>query len=389
MTQQIEGTQKQKRKIQLDPTPPPYPAHVCTKRALFGEAIDIQSLGSTKEWKKYFHSLALWEGQDILYQRISDVGKRIEEEITIKWRNITYPVWVNEEMNSWCPMFMGESQECGDTKSESSKDQNVSKNASTNNEQPENNYSGNHGDVNTSVVVRETLITGHTDRHGIALGNPNMEEDLDRSQVPVTPPPTLAASEIVRGAQVLGSGPHHQSASQNGPAPIKLTGPVPNDIVGSKSSNIDGPNTNNGPKLRVRHNPGVVPDLNMPSASLPTSSSQSSRQKRIGILKQKVERKHGKESIGSIRFKDRLWCSLPTQHHSDTSTYNSVSFNSSQGLGLLNSSQVGGGVIEEDEIIKEIPDLMGMDLINAYNEGKEEVEDTVWVADCLGDKRKD
>ncbi|KAI3730616.1 hypothetical protein L1987_61788 [Smallanthus sonchifolius] len=134
---------------------------------IFKSTLEARNFQTQREsvWKKYFHSLSIWDGEDIPYQRIAglkikgvpfilrdtctfdrigevfgrtimsseftwddddnshaccyvltNLGNRIEEEIVINWRNTSYPVWVNEEMNSWSPLFVeyNQTKEAGD-----------------------------------------------------------------------------------------------------------------------------------------------------------------------------------------------------------------------------------------------------------------------------------
>ncbi|KAI3741068.1 hypothetical protein L1987_58735 [Smallanthus sonchifolius] len=127
-----------KKIVSLNYNPSLYPSSVCSKRALFGEAIDIQSLCNTKVMlgsvglegtcisdattfdkigeafgRTILPSEFSWEDDDNSFAccyLLTNIGSRIEEEIVINWKNTSYPVWVNEEMNSWSPLFVETNQ---------------------------------------------------------------------------------------------------------------------------------------------------------------------------------------------------------------------------------------------------------------------------------------
>ncbi|KAI3754610.1 hypothetical protein L1987_54397 [Smallanthus sonchifolius] len=70
-------------------------------------------------WKDSLASDFIWIGQDIPFDRIACLkvegvpfmlrdallGRRIEDELDLRWSGSSYRVWVSEEMDSWAPIF--------------------------------------------------------------------------------------------------------------------------------------------------------------------------------------------------------------------------------------------------------------------------------------------
>ncbi|KAI3676254.1 hypothetical protein L1987_85857 [Smallanthus sonchifolius] len=144
-----------------------------------------------EEWKKYFHYLSLWEGQDIPYQTIAVLkikcvpfllrDKNTFDKIGEAYGKTVLPSefsWDDDDNSFACCYVLTDvgdelswekvrnvetlNLNLAETKIYVSKNDDrvlpnnscvQSENASAINEYPENNYSGNHGDVNTSVVV--------------------------------------------------------------------------------------------------------------------------------------------------------------------------------------------------------------------------------------------
>ncbi|KAI3784792.1 hypothetical protein L1987_43897 [Smallanthus sonchifolius] len=121
-----------------------------------------------------------WEDDDISFACgyvLTSIGKRIEEEIIINRRNTSFPVWVNEEMNSWSPLFVDPYQTSKDGDEYKSRDEDIS--VSSNQEpiirtelpRESGNISDNRRNSNGSPVVEHgSQDTAHKYNHD-ASGN--------------------------------------------------------------------------------------------------------------------------------------------------------------------------------------------------------------------------